>query len=97
MYESFLHELILGFSHEFSQIMDHSEYGKVHIDLVHPFMPEAPVLPVELDLSENNLQLYRPPASVPQSLFRGEHLPCLSLVPVEIVVPSIVLCPAFDL
>ena len=81
-----LHKLILGFPHEFPQIMRHGEYGKVHIDLVFALVAEAPVVPVEFDLSENGLRLYRSPASVPQSFLRGEHLPCLSSVPVEIVV-----------
>ena len=56
MCENSLHKLILGFSHEFSQIMGHGEYGKVHIDLVFPFMPKASVMPVEFDLSESSLQ-----------------------------------------
>ncbi len=81
-----LHKLILGFPHEFSQIMRHGEYGKVHIDLVFPFMTKASVMPVEFDLSENSLWLYRPSASVPQSFLRGEHLPCPSFVLVEIVI-----------
>ena len=45
--------------------MGHSEYGKVHIDLVFAFVTEAPVVPVEFDLSENSLWLYRSLASVP--------------------------------
>ncbi len=81
-----LHKFILGFSHEFSQIMGHGEYGKVHIDLVFPFMTKASVVPIEFDLSENRLRFYRPSASVPQSFLRGEHLPCLSFVLVEVVV-----------
>ena len=60
-----LHQLILGFSHEFSQIMSHGEYGKVHIDLVFPSVAETSVVPVEFDLSENRLRLYRSAAPVP--------------------------------
>ena len=66
--------------------MGHGEYGKVHIDLVFPFMTETSVIPVVFDLSENRLCLYRPSASVSQSFLRGEHLSCLSLVLVEIVI-----------
>ena len=66
--------------------MSHGEYGKVHIDLVFPFVAEASVVPVELDLSENRLRLYRSSASVPQPFLRHEHLPCLALVFIEIVV-----------
>ena len=65
MWEKPIHKFILGFSHEFPQIMGHGEYGKVHIDLVFTFVTEAPVVPVEFDLPENRLRLYRSLASVP--------------------------------
>ena len=57
MRESSLHKFIWGFSHEFSQIICHDEYGKVHIDLVFPPVAEAPVMPVVFDLHEK-----QPPA-----------------------------------
>ena len=81
-----LPKLILCLSHEFSQIMSHGEYGKVHIDLVFPFMTKASVMPIEFELSEDSLRLYGSPASVPQPFLRGEHLPCLPLIPVEVVI-----------
>lgn len=86
MCEKPLHKPVLSFSHEFSQIVSHGEYGKVHIDLVFALVAEASVVPVEYDLSENGLRLYGSPAPVPQSLLRGKHLRCLPLMPVEVVV-----------
>lgn len=76
----------LAFSHEFSQIIDHGEYGKVHIDLVFPFMTKTSVMPVGFDLSENNLRFYRSSVSATQPFLRGEHLPCLSFLIVEAVI-----------
>lgn len=86
MEQHYFHKLILCISHEFSQIMGHGEYGKVHIDLVFSCVTETSVVPVVFYLSENSLRFYWSPASVPHSFLRGQHLPCLALVLVEVVV-----------
>ena len=49
-------------------------------------MTKAPVLFIELYLSEDRLRFYRTSAPVHQSLLREEQFPCLPLVAVEPVV-----------
>ena len=63
MEQHYFHKLILCISHEFSQIMGHGEYGKVHIDLVFSCVTETSVVPVVFYLSENSLRFYWSPAS----------------------------------
>lgn len=93
MCESPLHKLIFDFSHEFSQIIDHGEYGEVHIDLVFPFMTKTSVMPVGFDLSENSLRIYRTSVSASQPFLRGEHLPCFRLCSLRLLFTSIVALP----